>query len=342
MIRHKIRFKMFVMEYGGRVVRFIRNAARRRRKNTKMQKRVHSTKWEGNTLFLCQFENLWYYVKTNIVRAPLEALLTLYLAEAWMIFTERFTHKMADASQTVYMIFFPLAVATAVCFVYSLGASLAVGIWAYFVQKNYRTNAPPLAKEQLEDLYLKIDGSFAFVMRVIHIVGALCYGCLAYFIAINFKYNIYANIPDMNNKFTLYIFVFGLVAGALWNFYGYHSDRRIDWSKVFIFLKDTSISTSECIRELKLHYFKYALLLHLVCCTAIISFTIYLMIDFRFSLFENMKSLDELLSYSAFITLFISVASLYGKQMYYIFYTRRYKQSEIFPRLVELSPRMQQ
>lgn len=55
----------------------------------------------------CYYKNLWYYIKTNIIRAPLEALLALYITEAILIFTNNFNDKsLFQPSSVVYMIFY--------------------------------------------------------------------------------------------------------------------------------------------------------------------------------------------------------------------------------------------
>ena len=290
-----------------------------------------------------KIDNLWYYICTNIVRAPLEALLSLYLAEAWMIFTPFFTtqSRAVTAKETIYMIFFPLAIASAVCLVYSLGACLTVGIWAYFMQKNHLSNIENNDSNHVEKIvsYFYIDRIFGFVMGVVHVIGALCYGGISFWVAFNFSNTIFMNDLAFNHtKFILGVSIFGLALGTLWNIYGYHSDRRIDWSKIFFNFSSIKISQTDCIRLHKLKYYRNSLLYQVICCMAIIGFVIYILLDFRLSLFNNMTVLSDILSYSAFLTLLITVITLYARQMIDMFYSRKYIRSVIFPSLLELSP----
>lgn len=281
-------------------------------------------KWSNDVFKSCTIKNIWFYMKTNIIRAPLEASISLYLAEAWLLFTKDFSINQETMliSDLVYIVFFPLAFSAAVCLVYSLIASIAVMSWVEKIKKDNLKN-----KDIIEQ-YFEIDSSFSKRMGLIHILGTLCYFIISLIVAISIM-----NTFSISYKVVLSLTIMGFFSGLMWNIYGYLSDRRIDWSKIFDFWDEKPMLSNKNIYIWKLRYYKASIISQIINCTLIIGFVIYLLLNLEINFELSEYTLPGFLSCFVIFTLFISVASLYTKQTYKMFFTREYEEAEIFPLL---------
>ena len=82
---------------------------------------------------------------------------------------------------------------------------------------------------------------------------------------------------------------------------------------------------------MKLKSYLTAVLWQIIVGIFITGFACYIALAIRDNLLTAEQNMSDLISYSAFIGLFISVISLYARQMYFLFFTRKHKQSEVFP-----------
>lgn len=71
----------------------------------------------------CNVGNLWFYIKTNIIRAPLEAAVSLYLVEILIILTDIFTDDVLDVGKIIFIILIPILLSTIICVSYLLFVS---------------------------------------------------------------------------------------------------------------------------------------------------------------------------------------------------------------------------
>lgn len=69
----------------------------------------------------CDVNNVLYYIKTNMIRAPLEVAITLFLMESMIIFTKFFINDLLMAQEMILIIFQPLLAGALICFFYLIG-----------------------------------------------------------------------------------------------------------------------------------------------------------------------------------------------------------------------------
>ena len=284
----------------------------------------------------CYFQNLLYYIKSNIIRAPLEMLSVLYLAALGVIFTTLVFRKSLESSQIVYMIFSPLAFSAVICISYSIIAAFIIFKWAYKAQLNIteKCGDEQPTETKLEEIYFSVDESFSEIMYWLHFGGILFYLAGSIFIA---EYLPKMHIMFGNDSFRKYLILFGLFSGIAWNIYGYQSDKRLDWSKIFKRLETINISTNKNIHGQKLHFYLRSIIMQLSCCLALSIFAVICLIKINPNLFSEIKT-GDLASCSAFLTLLVSVITLYVRTSYTMFFSRKYRDSVIFPNWRDFFP----
>ena len=283
----------------------------------------------------CYLQNLLFYIKSNIIRAPLEMLSVLYLAALGVIFTTLIFEEKLSSPQIVYMIFSPLAFSAIICILYSIGAAIFILKWAYKKQKEITEKFNNASLEiKLEEMYFAVDKSFSTIMFYLHFAGVFLYFVSSLFIA---EYLPRIDTRFSNDSFRTYLIAFGFFSGITWNIYGYQSDKRLDWSKIFKRLKEINVSTNKKIYDKKLRVYLTSIIMQLSCCFFLSVFSIIFLIKVDPNLFSEIDN-GDLASCSAFLTLLVSVISLYVRTSYNMFFSRKYKNSVIFPNWCDFFP----
>jgi len=200
-------------------------------------------------------------------------------------------------------------------------------------------NEPKRVKSQ-EEQYKEIDERFDRVFKMTHCFGFACYVIMSIVIAIR----LFSFWKDKGFQNTIILILFGAVFGILWNVYGYFSDLRIDWSKIFDKLNDFKIAEHEEICSEKYKYYKRSLVSQLVIIAVIILTACIIALNVNGNIFDNTSNNTsnaiELLSYSSIVGLFITVVSVYLKQTSSLFFKLKRKdkndETDIFPNIYDL------
>lgn len=277
----------------------------------------------------CYINNVWFYHKTNLVRAPLEALITIYLLEFAMMFSDWFVGRQElSAPKILLMVFIPLILASVVCLVYSGGVILYVNRNITRLIKMFEG----AKKRNMVEIYTKIEKEASNFFFVVHLTGTLCYlgsSTILYFVI---KASIFGG-GNLNNF--IIIVMYGFLMGLAWNVYGYYSDKRIDWSKIY---KDMNLNISDEVKIKSEKYKSYNRSVRLqITLLAIITLILVLIFKrFDYSIIPQDQSFNILVTYSAFGAWFIAILKIYCTQMFNMFFRRKYKESEIFPKESEI------
>jgi len=273
----------------------------------------------------CNISKLIYYVKTNIIRAPLEMAVTLYLAEALIILTDIFPVNPISVQDVIYIIFFPIVLSIVTCFIYSFVIALCVYLATCYVTKYIVV----LTLGSPERQYKEINGIFRRVFFGMHFLGFSCYSVISIVVTKQLS-SFWGNTVCENWPLIL----FGIVFGFLWNLYGCVSDCRIDWSKIFIHLEKCRIT------DYRKKYWAYmgSIVLQLLIIMCIVSVASF--IGLRIN--PELEVLD-IISYSSIVSLFVAVVAIYLKQTLKLFFKlkrgKEDKDSDIFPNIYDFYKR---
>lgn len=268
--------------------------------------------------------NLWYYHKSNLVRAPLEALITIYLAELALMLSKWFVNRLSlNASQIIFMVFIPLLIALIVCLVYSGAVILLIN-----KELNKLINIIDISDidANMITIYLQIEDKVKLIFRKVHVTGAACYLVVGILACLSLSDKIFCEY-NLNNMIIISLYCFYM--GIVWNIYGYYSDRRIDWSKIFKNL-NINISENADIQNIKYKYYKRSVKWQIISIFTICFSLVLIVIRFDYDLIPK-GSFDILITYSAFAAWFIAILKLYFTRMFRIFFTHEKNESEIFP-----------
>lgn len=268
--------------------------------------------------------NLRYYHKSNLVRAPLEALITIYLAELALMLSKWFVNRLSlNASQIILMVFIPLLFALIVCLVYSGVVILLINRELYKL-----INIIDISDidANMNTIYFQIEDKVKSIFQKIHAAGATCYLAVGILVYLSLSNKIFCEY-NLNNMIIISLYCFFM--GIVWNVYGYYSDRRIDWSKIFKNL-NINISQNADIQKIKYKYYERSVKWQLISIFTICFSLVLIFVRFDYDLIPE-GSLDILITYSAFAAWFIAILKLYFTQMFGIFFTHEKKGSEIFP-----------
>ncbi len=277
----------------------------------------------------CDLYNLWFYNKSNIIRAPFEAALSLYLAELYVFFSNKFGIVRLD-SNLVGIIFFPIIIAVIVCVLYSVIAIRSVLKSMEKIIKDFIMKKERIKKDIL---FNEIDTCFKKRMLGIHVLGAGLYIVFAIVFGIVLK-SIY-NIQDCS--IIIHLGILGVVSGSLWNLYGLISDQRIDWRKILLVFKieDKSIESVEVTKhvweltkDIKIKKFKMwflsilvqAIIILLIC---VFGFYVLSRLDVKPSSKVEFGMLD-----SVFVSAFFATLVAYLKMMYKLFFQMKSLKNE--------------
>lgn len=190
------------------------------------------------------------------------------------------------------------------------------------------------------DFYKYIDETFLKVMFNLHIKGILSYFAISLLFACAIAYtNIIAyNYIGTGNKlsFIIIIISLGTIFGVLWNLYGYYSDSRIDWSKIFISLKNFKISKNDDIRTIKYKAYKISFAIQIL----IVFLVLGILTFIAYNLNVDIIVLTTLIPYSSVAASFLVVLKIYAGQTYKLFYrmkSNRKNDDVIFPNIFDLT-----
>jgi len=282
-----------------------------------------------------KYEYILFYIKSNALRGPLEIAITIYILLIMLIFTTQHSKCPLPSDIAVRMIFIPLALSAMASFIYTCIVSYIFHNRAFEVVNRNKGS---------KVCYESIDDEFASFFKTLHIVAALIYMVFAALIAVILVFVIHGDYFTNNAVSIITMTFVGGLFGALWNIYGFHSDQRIDWAKIFPQIIETSILNNEMIRMRKYRAYRKSIMWQIIIAAVVLIAFFYIAVSLKPVLFDNRgdnQILDELIVFSSIPALFIAVLTIYFKQTYRIYYKMKRDSnddpSEIFPNILELT-----
>lgn len=272
----------------------------------------------------CYVRNVRFYILANMFRATLEMLIVLYLVIAWIILTGTFFCGMIERYHAVDIIRIFVMGSTVACIVYIIIYSIAFLRWCHGVIKYDNSFGDKWRGKdnKLHQYYMLIDESFRKRMIKIHAVGVIFYALVAFVIA-----NILCKKFNWAPQTVWLITGYGFVCGVMWNLYGYYTDMRLDWSKIFVFMNGVSISNDKKLHDKKFEYLKRSAIIQFITRMLITGFLLYVAFFIRREFFSR-KGIEDLLFYLTWMSVFAAIIMLYIKQMHKMLYSRKYYPEE--------------
>lgn len=186
-----------------------------------------------------------------------------------------------------------------------------------------------------------IDDCFIRFFKCIHIVGASLYTLPAIGQALYFSFLITSNNLQSWEKLVFVISAVGISGGILWNILGFYSDCRLDWSKIYVDLKEFNIKSNKDLLNRKYHNFMWHALLNIIVFTLAILIAVGIVLNLHGSIIHpqdpNDINLGSISSYTFFIFLFISVITAYAKQMFMLYFVNKDQRIGVFFNIKELA-----
>ncbi|MBE5988706.1 hypothetical protein BXY41_12149 [Lacrimispora xylanisolvens] len=258
----------------------------------------------------CNMKSINFIVRLNLIQAPLEAAISLFVIEGVLIYSNLFSQSNFDTNVILIMIFFPILISLLIYLLYSIfiNGYLLKSIYecaCYIKNVNY-------LKYEIVDNYMKKTSA------IIHFVGLISYMLVSVFCAYIFTY--FLRYYGMNNSYYIAIIVAtGCLIGALWNILGYWGDNKIDWSLVFNDLETINQSLKEKKYNYMIKHFIMDIFMLLLFCTIILITLIYIKDDYKKIEEFNLNSYN-LASHSFFIISYFTLLVTYIKKLYKMYF----------------------
>ncbi len=275
----------------------------------------------------CDLQNFVYYHKGNVIQAPLEALLTFYLAESLILFTNHFYSEVLSDLTIFPLVFTPLIISLLTCIVYTVACIIKI---SHKLVDCLESIQEYIKNNKMKEAYMYTNDSFKRVFKTIHIWGTVLYTLVGFGFSIYIVKNIRLKMDNL-----LFIFLtttFALFFGVFWNIAGYRGDQRIKWETIIKDLKiedDVKKDIYYKIYQGKYESFKWQSSMHVVGVFIVLVIAVFIMVFLKRNIMvQNGSSSFEI--YYIFITLFITSITLYIKYIFAHFYSWRSKESEIF------------
>lgn len=275
----------------------------------------------------CYVNNIFYYNKTNLIRAPLEATLILYVAELYIIFTNYFICRSLETNEILTLIFFPLIFSVVLCSIYSF---LVMKYIINRIHKHIFDIVKTNFDESPQEKYNKLNKIFKKHFIWIHTWGTICYSIVTGITVLCFLAKFNGSFAKDYIKSTVILTIFSLLSGFLWNLMGYWSDNTIEWGNIYKNI--TSMPSNQAKDKFKSYI--YHRILNIIILLSIILFVLCALINIRN---EFSKDVD-LNIYYLFITIFITIVIFYAKQMYRLFFNEKDCEKTVFLNLMSFMP----
>ena len=287
----------------------------------------------------CNIESLVFYYKVTTYRAFLEALITFYILEAFIIFSPHFLSIdsnsippiMINDNELFALIMLPLAVAFVICLVYMLTFIIAT-----LKEIGYKCNE--LSGENVNitaESYFSFEKPLKTRFIIMHILGVVAYIGVAKFIAFYFRYTLDPQIFVNYDVFTWKIVLGCAIAGLIWNLQDFFADMRVNWScilKCFNPSNDKGLKGKELNKVYKKKFCSF--LVHSICSIVTVLIIIGMIIALINSIRENGKNATRLFDgnflESAYVLLFLSSVILYIKTLFTAYYKKN-DNNKVYP-----------
>ena len=173
----------------------------------------------------CKFDNIIYFYRVHTFQAALEALLSFYLMQMWIVFTPIVsdTQLCVKNGQFIEFIISTLAMGLAVYLLYM------IVLYLFFSSMIAKVTEKIEKYDNFYKAYEKVHNRFKRASITMHCVGTTAYGLVSF---LTVKIYSYVKKESVTDDRYIMIVIIGVVIGILWNCQDYFADMRIDWSRV--------------------------------------------------------------------------------------------------------------
>jgi len=285
----------------------------------------------------CYFNNILYFYRVHVYQGALEALLSFYLLQVWLIFTPLLSDNAigggivngimnGNENRIEYNVAFLLFVGRTITISLIIFMIYIITIINMFT-RSIIDNIDYIDKN-LENNALRIKKRFVRTSLKVHTVGVISYTITGFMIGIFFCLS--TNQPFIS-KTTFIILLIGFCCGTLWNIQDYFADNRLNCWAIYKELKDiTEVEKeklkSDSFKNTLIHGF-LSLLFLVVVMIAVLGFVkvAYLNKDsIQVGLF-----MEGGIFHNAYILLFLAILILYIKTVFDLYYKIKSKKSNI-------------
>lgn len=285
----------------------------------------------------CIMKEFIHYHKGNVFQAPLEALLTFYLAEMIVFVSNLFVVTPLTSAQMLQVIFVPLIFSALVCIVYSIAMILKISTRLFDCLQEIDK------LEGIIEKYNAVDERFKDLFFRIHRLGAICYFLVSLFVS--YFYLFVMNIDLKVTPITLVVSItlFGSFFGVVWNYAGFNGDRRVEWSQLLLEFSGIDAIQRTPIIKKKYKYFERQAKTHIMMIILILLITGFCVLNLNeyfyaeFDIFLNkVRAEIEVEVYYLFASLYVMAMYFYIKFLASHFYNRYENGSKIYVNIEEL------
>lgn len=275
----------------------------------------------------CNSENLIQFYRVHAYQGALEALLSFYVVQIWLLFSPYFLTDSLVAGDTRFF--------------YFIGTSFMLSIFIFVIYmlivivmftRTINNNIPKETNVEI-DLYIKykkVKKEMRKTSRRIHIIGFLSYTIMAFLLS--WVFNFVTNEPYKN--YLCFVVTVGIICGFMWNFQDYFADNRLNFCSIF--LEFSSLNKKQKI-EIEEDLFKNTVV-HAALSLGtlfIVLFSVFMILKVVHNVPDDVPNNAQLLFegnfiQNAYILLFISIIVIYAKTVFSLYYQKKEKVKKIY------------
>lgn len=222
-------------------------------------------------------------------------------------------------SQILVMVFAPLIFSILLCTIYSLL------IIIYITKKLHKHIFETIKlNNNTNNKYEEIDKNFKKYFFNIHRAGTICY-LLSSLLIIIFYLLTFSNDWKNNLPIILSIIAVGLLSGLFWNILGYYSDQTINWRKIYLKIGPAPAK----LKSIKFKYYMKYRILNTLLLLLYILLTLIALLKIPQNI-QILKISGGLESLYLLLTIFITIITVYMKQIYQLYYDEKNSNTTFF------------
>lgn len=271
-----------------------------------------------------------YFLKVNIFSIFMEGLLTFYLLESLVLFTNHFMKEMANTVSIIFVIALPLMVLIV------FGIPFCVILARIFINKMYRYSLAIEKKPEssISEAYQDLLQKYKKMVLIFHIAGSITYcGALLIICKILVTYDLFKDFCDNlhdPNKFVIVITLIGSVLGLMWNITGFFRNNRIDWHSI---IKKFSSLEHKPVLKMSYRFFLLNSIFNILMIIIVVAMFGYVFCNLRPEIISNARSI--ITDYNFLIIFFATIFSVYCKKHFSYIYTEKGEREKVFPSIKE-------
>lgn len=283
----------------------------------------------------CYSDNLIRFFKVHAFQGSLEAMLSFYLIQIWLVFSSNYwPHNMKDSN--IKVLVFIISSFVISIFIFCFYMLIVITIFLFAVEENM--SLLETYKNNLTfDHYRIIKENMTEASLIVHI-----FGCLSYiFTACIFSYIFTIVTGQLLIHHLFFVEGAGLIFGAIWNIQDYFADNRLNCIKIFkgfnkLENKDKAKIDLQVFKNTTAHTILSVLIFILVLSIALLMIII---------IAYNPVNAEPLLSegniiQNAYIILFLTILVLYAKTVFTMYNKKDKRKVQIYTPITEFKQKI--